>query len=176
MLALGDQKNAFQLQSLEEKVERLAYAPLIEDSLLKILATADAYEENKRPVPEQLYLFFDREKMNRFDRKWEREIAAQACLFGWEFWSLTATIDISQAEAFHFSLVDKLWPNGVVLFVEGTGEKSVVREDGVRLWKGHWHISVRPGTAVKKISLKGNVGLVDHEDLNWKYLFKPEML
>jgi hypothetical protein len=85
------------------------------------------------------------ERLGRYDRKWEAEIAAEAAGIGWNFWTLCAWVSIPLAEDWNRRLKERLWPNGIVLFVESLQQSPASDGPMDTLWKGQWTILLQPG-------------------------------
>jgi hypothetical protein len=143
-LAEGRKENAQEIRDLESKVECLRdFNNLQGDLIQMIYKSSGEATRKKRLIPESLYLHLDRAKLERYDRKWECAIAAEAIALNWKFWYLDSWVKISGIEEWNKSLMDRLWPHGLVLFTESasTQNNEIIQEMGnVPLWHGHWII------------------------------------
>jgi len=97
-------------------------------------------------------------KLNRPDRLWERKLVEEAFRLSWVFWSVVAELPLEIVETWHEDLKKRLWPEGLVLFVEADSNPASDR----RNWRGRW-IVIRRATAQNHIS----------EAPEWKLLFPP---
>ncbi len=74
----------------EEKIEKLRGAAKLDMSLEEAIETSGKIRHRTRLIPESLFNFIDREKLERYDRAWEAVLAAEAATLSWCFWNLTA--------------------------------------------------------------------------------------
>jgi len=85
----------------------------------------------------------DRDKLQRYDRKWEKTIAAEAISLHWKFWCLDSWVQISYIEEWNKYLTTRLWPHGLVLSTESalSLKNDILHPTNtVPLWRGHWII------------------------------------
>jgi hypothetical protein len=102
-------------------------------------------------------------KFTRQDRKWELELAQEAVRLQWEFWQFEASTEIHEVESFARSFSEKLWPHGVVLFVESDGFLKMSDENSnLAFWRGRWLVVMEPHS-----SRPGKLGLVP----TWQRLY-----
>jgi hypothetical protein len=80
-----------------------------------------------------------RDKLLRYDRKWEAALAAEARHAGWRFWTAERELPLAEVGRLNDDLVRELWPRGIVLFCE-----PAPREARPGHWRGRWYLAARP--------------------------------
>lgn len=144
-LARGKRDEATEIAKLEARIDLFRNASKFGMSLKELLDSPETPKKRTRLIPEGLYHFIPREKLERFDRSWETTLAAEAAQLGWNFWSLDIAVDVTLLADFQSGLGSALKPNGLILFSEG-------REDGIEpeqtgetaIWRGRWYILLKP--------------------------------
>jgi hypothetical protein len=91
-----------------------------------------------RTLPMALFAVLPKESIERFDRRWERELLAEALFIGGGLWTLEARIPAIGAADFQDSLERRLFPYAYSLFVETLGFRDP-------MWHGRWFLAARPG-------------------------------
>lgn len=86
-----------------------------------------------------------RVRLERGDRRWEREIWIEAVRARWQGFELRAQVPIRLVEAWNEALSKTLWPRGVVLLTEA-GDPPI---EGDR-WNGRWLAVADPATFAGK--------------------------
>jgi hypothetical protein len=119
------------------------------------------------------------EKLNRHDRKLEAEMAREALKQSWNFWTLDAWVEVQKVESWAKSLEQKLWPYGVVLFVESDGFLKSFPVDGKSraFWHGRWTIILTPRVKDPTQDLTmdfENWCAIPSDWPSWKLLYKPD--
>jgi hypothetical protein len=154
-LATGKKAEAQQFRHWEQRIEDLRQGVELKGELTDLLREDPVRKKRTRLIPQALLGVLTQERLQRYDRKWEAEIAAEASLLGWKFWVLRSWVSIPLAEDWNRKLGERLWPNGVVLFVESL-QQSTPSDDPARgpagdmsfametLWKGQWTILLQP--------------------------------
>ena len=99
----------------------------------------------QRTFPPGFFEVLGRDRIERYDRAWEREIAAEAVALGWELRSIEAWVEILEAQSWESGLVRALGRQGVVLFAE-----SAFVDDA--RWKGRWIFVSAPGLDIARPS------------------------
>ncbi len=97
----------------------------------------------QRTFPPEFFEVLGPDRIERYDRAWEREIAAEAVAVGWELRSIEAWVEILEAQAWEAGFVHVLGRHGVVLFAE-----SAFVDDA--RWKGRWIFVSAPGLAIAR--------------------------
>lgn len=174
----GEKTEVLVLQSLEDRVTALRNQENLNESRAELLSSEfklnTESDPNKIPkqhlIPEQLLLSLDREKLVRPDRKWEERMAAEAVAAEWRFWSLDAWVTIAKVEEWASRLSTRIWPKGIILFVESIGITSP-------LWHGKWILMLHPSfTHPEKLSheLSAWSGTPDSppSPMQWKLLYR----
>jgi hypothetical protein len=146
-LASGKREEVKSIKEWETRLEDLRESSVLSGSLMDLLEDPSHIQKRKRILPEALFQNLDREKLVRYDRKWESTIAAEAATLGWNFWFLDSWVNIALLEEWNANLNEKLWPHGLVLFVESADVKTneVSSEGGeIELWRGCWLTVIHP--------------------------------
>ena len=121
LLSSGKRDESTSIRALETHIEELRNAKPLEGDLAALASGTAKFKKRSRLLPAAVFTAVDREKLERFDRKWEAAIAAEAISQGWRIWSLENWVEIPRVEEWNRKLVDQLWPHGIVLFVESAG-------------------------------------------------------
>lgn len=146
-LAQSGRSKAKGLSLIRPKVDALRYVDLTSGSLLDVLSRTHHRKSVHRALPEEIVSLIGREKLQRYDRKWEAEMIAEAASCGWELWHLTASVRIESAEPFHRELCEALWPQAIVLFVEPADDSPISAGPAANAgWRGRWLITFKPGS------------------------------
>lgn len=177
-LATGNRGAIPDLRAWEERVRSLRQLYPLEGSLVQLLGQSVKPAKRTRLLPEALFSFIEREKLERYDRQWEGTLAAEACALGWRFWSLEATVEIAQIEAWDSALQSHLWPHGIVLYTESCGDNGGFTANTVS-WRGRWITVLHPNfrtpsdlnVDVTRWPGSVNSGAPAHV---WKLLFSPK--
>lgn len=128
--------------------------------------------------PITLAEFLPTEKLNRHDRRLESEMAREALKQGWSFWNLDAWVEVQRVEEWAKTLEQRLWPKGVILFVESDGFLQSFQVDGKEraFWHGRWTIITTPRVTDPTRDLAmdfENWGAIPKDPPAWKLLYKP---
>jgi hypothetical protein len=143
-LATGKKAEAQQFRHWEQRIEDLRQCMDLRGELTDLLREGVLRKRRTRLIPQGLFNHLPADKLQRYDRKWETEIAAEACALGWRFWTLQAWVSIPLAEDWNRRLSERLWPNGVVLFVESLKQSGPNDGPSEPLWKGQWTVLLQP--------------------------------
>ncbi|MGE0614720.1 MAG: hypothetical protein AB7P04_03690, partial [Bacteriovoracia bacterium] len=165
VLVEGSKKSVDDIRALQTSLEELRGQDLRGLSLSDVISRAKAgkpLDTPRRPAAELLQKI-EREKLERYDRKWESALAAEAFHCGWGFWHLDAWVKVSTAEAFHGHLSRSLWPKGIVLFVEASPGNSLDKTDEP-IWKGRWVCTLSPQKDPKATPLLSIPGISSRPD------------
>ena len=92
----------------------------------------------RRKIFPEFFEVLARDRIERYDRAWEREIVAEAIAIGWEIRSIEAWVDVLDAQGWETRFSQRIRAHGVVLFAE-----SAYVDDA--RWKGRWIFVVKPG-------------------------------
>jgi hypothetical protein len=76
-------------------------------------------------------------KLNRPDRAWESAMAIAAEKLGWQTWTLECWIHVTEVEEWGRLFSERLWPRGLILFVESTAFEA-------SRWRGKWYLLLDP--------------------------------
>jgi hypothetical protein len=98
-------------------------------------------------LPKELLQEIPQDRFERRDRRFERAIALEACRQNWHFWALEITLPIRKVETWNRDLIQKLWPLGVILFVEATLPSTPETPQGELSWRGRWHLVLCPSVS-----------------------------
>jgi len=141
-LACGKRQEAQALRVLEERLEALRDQPTLDGDIRQWCFSDKPIPAGRRHrlVPDNLVTRIGRDKFDRYDRKWESAIAAEAAQAGWGFWTLEAWVEVSQVEPWAALLTQRLWPHGLILFVENACNPSIME----RYWQGRWYVALAP--------------------------------
>ncbi len=146
-LACGKKLEVQSIKEWEKRLENLCDLATLPGTLADLLQSTSSIKKKKRLLPEGLFVNIDRDKLLRYDRKWEQMIAAEAAAIHWSFWALDIYTNIMQIEEWGIALSEALWPHGLVLFVESASNvraPEVSETAGSELWRGHWMILLQP--------------------------------
>ena len=158
VLAEGSQdQNPVNWNTLETRIQEYHGCDLARMDFETVLTVDAPDSAGERFSPKQCYSIVPKEKLNRHDRLWEKEMVGESLRLGWEFSSLECWIETHKADVFHQSLENAFWPQGVLLTVESL-------ETADSLWKGCWKVAHPPST---------KTGSFDIESLSG-YSAKPE--
>lgn len=115
---------------------------------------ADAWAEKLAKLSPALLDALGRERLERgaslaqqgslTDRPWELLLVNEAWSAGCEFWSLYAHCGLTEAEKLQQSVIDSLWPQGVLLSTRTLGIHS-----DTRAWEGLWQIALEASSATE---------------------------
>ncbi|MCM2277555.1 MAG: hypothetical protein NDJ89_05715 [Oligoflexia bacterium] len=145
-LAKGQRDEARRLGEWETRVQELRLSASLDGDLTELIERpASSARKRTRVLPDALFSFIPKEKLERYDRIWENALAAQACSLGWRFWILDAWVQIPLIERWNQTLTEQLWPHGIVLFTENAGflESRTDNPDDA-LWRGQWYVILDP--------------------------------
>jgi hypothetical protein len=180
-LATGKKNEAQQFRYWEQRIEDLRQGVDLKGELADLLREGITLRRRTRLIPQGLLAALGAEKLQRYDRKWESEIAAEACALGWKFWTLQSWVSIPLAEDWNRRLGERLWPNGIVLYVESLRQSPPGPSEP--LWKGQWTVLLQPGYhSPQELSLDfdrwpgapESSPLAQSEPPAWKLLFSPK--
>lgn len=124
---------------LERHLRVLEHAPsatLNEDSIEKVLTGP----RGKNPDNGDLVRFqrlLSNSRFTRPDRKWERAILEEALRKHWTVGTSKRELGFAEVQGYHEAFARGLWPDGAVLFVEGTSRQP----QGA--WRGRWWVVSR---------------------------------
>lgn len=174
MLAKGDSREAKDLQSLEKSIDDRVGGYYEVETFESFLALPPPGRSPSAALSADFLHVFGEERFHRMDRKWEREMASEACALGWNFWALDAWIEIPKVEAFHNEATSRSWPKGISLIVEGVPSASPHLPDRA-IWKGRWFWAFHPSYDPVALDLlkwgKSHGILSDPDRPGWKRLF-----
>lgn len=179
-LADGKKDLAQSFRGSEKQVEDLRTASPLAGKLNDTLANSAKAKRRTRLLPEALFGFIPRDKLERFDRTWEATLAAEAASLGWCFWSLDAWIDIREAERFQEDLASHLNPHGVILFAESAQEQApsqtaLDQPAGPVLWHGRWYVVLKPMYLTPEFHIERLAGVSKNPGVpSWRLLFSPK--
>jgi hypothetical protein len=180
-LATGKKGEAQQFRHWEQRIEDLRQGVDLKGELADLLREGVPLRRRTRLIPQALLGVLGAERLQRYDRKWESEIAAEACALSWKFWTLQAWVSIPLAEDWNRRLGERLWPNGVVLYVESLKQSPPGPSEP--LWKGQWTVLLQPKYRTPdELSLDFDrwpgapeaSPLAQAEPPAWKLLFSPK--
>jgi hypothetical protein len=183
-LALGMKAEAQSFRKWEGQIEDLRIAAPLEGPIQELLANSKKLRHRTRLLPDSLFSFVAKEKLDRYDRVWESTIAAEASSLGWCFWVLDAWVDMSTVAPFQSGLSDALIPHGVVLFAESAPEP--IRKPGQtdlpsdtagnpNLWHGNWFVVLKPRYRTPGFNVEKLPGISQEPvPAQWKLLFSPK--
>ena len=81
-LASGRRDLTQNLRNWENRILELRNQPKLEGDLLKQVNDTTPLRKRTRLLPEAIYTAIPREKLERYDRVWEAQLAAEACTLG----------------------------------------------------------------------------------------------
>lgn len=145
-LATGQRDYAKSLQKHQEQILALSHCSLADSSstysdLFELLKTTSSLPKKERPLPPSLLEIFEQKDFSRQDRYWENALAYEAASHHWQFWKTTTTLPLKDVETWNNDFSKKLWPNGVILWIES--EKPWKKMEN-STWTGHWIIILSP--------------------------------
>lgn len=175
-MAYGRKTLVEEFRIWEEKVEALRSAAKLDMSLEEAIENSTKIRHRTRLIPESLFTFIDREKLERYDRAWEATLAAEAAALGWCFWNLTAWVRIEAVEAWQEQLVDRLIPHGVVLFAESSERPAQNGEHApAEAWLGCWSLVLKPQYRTPDFRIAQiQGGAPGPRSPEWRILFSPK--
>jgi hypothetical protein len=125
---------------------------------MALLIDTEPLPKRSRMLPELLFAKLEREKLTRYDRKWEAAIAAEAVSVKWPFWCLDTWVQIPLIEEWDQTFVENLWPRGMILFSESSSSIDKWQnhsENDPGVWRGRWNIILdRKFKGPEELSLK----------------------
>lgn len=143
-LARGSVAELQRLEKLDQNLNSLLTSreETLKIPLEQLLENSASHLEKAPPssFPAEFVAIIPKEKLERYDRKWELVISRQCLKQGWKFWKLESAVAIPEVEVFHNGLAQSLWPNGVLLFAESAAPLSSPQSR----WSGRWVIAARP--------------------------------
>lgn len=160
----------------EEKIEALRSAAKLDLSLEEAIENGKKIRHRTRLIPESLFTFIDREKLERYDRAWEATLAAEAATLGWCFWNLTAWVRIESVESWQEQLIDRIIPHGVILFAE-TSERPLQTGEHApaESWLGCWSLVLKPQYRTPDFRVAHIQGAaVGPRSPEWRILYSPK--
>ncbi len=143
LLATGLKADAHDLKLWENQIEALRESSSLTGELMHLLENSDTLRKKSLVLPESLFKTIERDKLMRYDRKWEATLASLAFYFQWRLWKVEAWVEISQIEEWDKTLSSRLWPHGIILFTESAKleeVKTVEEIDNQLIWKGQWFV------------------------------------
>ena len=143
-LATGERNVAFDLGLWEQRMEEIRKQGSLDGSIQEALSRTPLGPPRELKFQSEFLTSLDVKKLDRYDRAWEKALAAEALHCGWEFWNLEAGVEITQVQSWHFALSKFYWPQGIVLFVESLPQEFKGSE-----WFGSWLIMLKPGSEKK---------------------------
>lgn len=181
MLAQGEQSQARAYRNWEAQINRLRDLSSLNVPFSEVLfMQPDPKKPKFHFIPEGLAAAITREKFERYDREWEKALAAQACVAGWRFWAIEVWVEISKAEEFHLGLVQTIDPHGIVLFSESSSTADApmgVRPSAPDRWHGRWILAVQPRFETPEFRINSLPGVTLNEGHpQWKHLFSSKTL
>ena len=141
-LANGNKPKAQEIKIWETQIQKLKDSQQLTGELFSLIQKSDSTPKRKRILPENLILALGRNNLDRFDRTWDTAIAAEAVSLGWHFWSMDAWVKISLLGEWNQTLTEKLWPHGLILFVESSQTQCELDESDS--WRGTWMLALDP--------------------------------
>jgi len=162
-MTTGNAPRTHEIEALEKRLAELRAEPKTlrlendPEALLKKPKGTSPTSPKKAapPLPAGLPSDLTSEKLLRYDRAWELALSLEALSLKWNFWQLEAPIRLEEAESFHNSLTQLLWPKAIVLFVEGSQKKA---PEGA--WIGRWIGIVEDFQNLEKVTLTPLPGLL----------------
>ena len=175
-MAYGRKALIADFREWEEKIESLRSVASLEMGLEEAIESGAKIRQRTRLLPEGLFTFVDREKLERYDRAWEATIASEAAALGWCFWNLTAWVRIDSVEAWQDQLIDGLIPHGVVLFAESSERPLASGEHApADAWLGSWIVVLKPqyrSPDFRVAHIPG--GVAGPRSPDWRVLYSPK--
>jgi hypothetical protein len=151
-LAGGLKTEALDIKRWEVRIEEIKDSAILQGSLPQLLQQSSpstpTLSKKKRNIPESLFTSFDRDKVLRYDRKWEAAILAEALSLNWKVWALDAWVNIPQIEEWDRAFTQRLWPHGLILITENAkssqDSQSSSTDSDSHCWQGRWTILLHP--------------------------------
>lgn len=140
-LSLGKRQEAVSLKNLENHLDELREAENLNSPLAYLLSGQATITTHPRSIPASFSKVIPPEKLNRYDRVWEKALVSWGLELGWSFWTLKAFVQVALAENWERSLAQKLWPNGISLYVEALHHPKTKNKG---IWYGAWKIMAHP--------------------------------
>jgi hypothetical protein len=175
-MAYGRKTLVSDFREWEQKIEALRSAASLDMTLEEAIERADKLRHRTRLLPEGLFTFVDREKLERYDRAWEATLAAEAAALGWCFWRLTAWVRIDSVEHWQSQLVDRLIPHGVILFAESSERPLQAGEHAPSdAWLGAWILVLKPQYRTPDFRIAQiQGGVPGPRSPEWRLLYSPK--
>ncbi len=104
------------------------------------------------PLSDPVLEAFGRERILRYDRKWEAALATEARLAGWSLWTATLELKLTDVGAANDRLISELWPGGICLFCEPAPPTKNHAEPKHGYWRGRWWIALEPSVTAPQTS------------------------
>lgn len=164
-LSQGNRDSAASLRNIEERLDELRNCHPLDGTLSALISGKRKPEKRSRELPTGLFERLERGKIERYDRQWEKALAAEALAQGWEIWSLETEVEISRVDDWNQKLVSRLWPKGIVLFVETVEMHAMASPlpplTPPHFWKGRWICVIDPLSEIRS-------------EPGWKPVFSPK--
>ena len=166
-LASGFPDEAQQYHEYEMAADKLVNEDDLSGSLSDILAKAEALPDpdpvtgvlassSRRKFPKELQGILPSEKIERFDRHWEKALVCEAMKLHWEIWLLKANVRIEAAQDCENGLTRELGDRGILLFAD-SAETNELQEG---IWPGQWLLLSEPGFDCRRAPLHSVKGLI----------------
>jgi len=173
-LSKGQREEASKMKAYEKKIEEIRSSAPLSAQLQDILSGTSALKKRTRLLPEALFGVLSREKFERYDRQWEAALASEANQIGWDFFGLEAKLEIQKIDEWNKRLTERLWPNGIVLFVESISLESE-KDSMPATWHGRWIVVIKPQFQNSQLlSTDLNNWPGTQMPVTWKLLFSPK--
>ncbi len=161
-LASGYPEEAEQYHSYESLIDKLVNETSLKEPLREILDRASKLPDHAegvtvstRKIPTELLELLPTEKIERYDRYWEKALVCEAAKIKWEFWKLKAHVQVELASNCEQALAQEIGNQGIILFAESS-ENFELREG---IWQGQWLMIIEPGYDCRSIPLASIPGL-----------------
>ena len=176
-LASGFPEEAEDLHAIEDKVDGLLANNGFKGSLADVLANPNPAigpesGEKRWVLPKNVKDIIPSEKLERYDRNWEKAIACEAAKQGWDFWKLSASVQVAEAQACEDSLNKALANHGYILFADTAENSGLSEEFRQGIWPGQWILVIQPGFDCKSIPLGTLKGIVMNTPPQWTLLYR----
>lgn len=145
-LATGLKADAQLIRTWENHLELLQKSSKLTGELFETIQQSKDVPKKNRVIPEALFQRLNREKFERYDRKWEAVLVAEAMSLNWQVWTLEAWVNIPLIKEWDVYFTQKLWPQGIVLFVESAEEQVIDSQNHSEknCWRGRWVVVLHP--------------------------------
>jgi hypothetical protein len=144
-LANGLKAEAQSIKIWETRIEELRDHLSLYGDLMQLIQDPKSAPKKKRNIPEALFQNLDRDKLLRYDRKWEAAIVAEAITLNWKIWNLDAWVKIPSIEEWDTVLSQRLWPHSLVLFAESAQSPNTgLSPSEDTYWHGRWMTLLHP--------------------------------